>query len=91
NRDPLDGSTLADWRARLETLFISIIGNRSGYSQIRLILAENNWSEFARVDQDNGDVLVVPQDDLQSKGEEPYIKALQADPTSGILFSNVTR
>ncbi|WP_417839714.1 sensor histidine kinase [Tritonibacter scottomollicae] len=91
NRDPLDGSTLADWRARLETLFISIIGNRSGYSQIRLILAENNWSEFARVDQDNGDVQVVPQDDLQSKGEEPYIKALQADPTSDILFSNVTR
>jgi len=90
-RDPLDGSTLAEWRARLETLFTSIIGNRSGYSQIRLILSENNWSEFARVNQDNGDVHVVPRENLQSKGEEPYIKAIQAVPTSDILFSNVTR
>ena len=89
--DPLDGSTLADWRSRLETLFISIIGNRSGYSQIRLILPENNWSEFARVNLVDGNIEVVPEEELQAKAGEPYIRALSADPTSEILFSNVTR
>nr|WP_252726557.1 ATP-binding protein [Tritonibacter mobilis] len=89
--DPLDGSSLGDWRSRLETLFTSVLENRSGYSQIRLILSENNWSEFARVNLVDGVLTVVPQSELQEKGNEPYIRALQGATTDELLFSNVTR
>ncbi|MCZ4268461.1 ATP-binding protein [Rhodobacteraceae bacterium G21628-S1] len=89
--DPLDGSSLEDWRSRLETLFTSVLENRSGYSQIRFILSENNWSEFARVNLVDGALTVVPQSELQEKGNEPYIRALQSATTDELLFSNVTR
>jgi len=89
--DPLDGSTLAQWRQRLETLFTSMIRNRRAYSQIRLLLPRGNWREFTRVNLSEGALRVVPQEHLQSKGAEPYIKALTAPPLDQIQFSNVTR
>lgn len=89
--DPLDGSSLQDWLVRLETLFKSVLTNRSGYSQIRLLLPENNWSEVVRVNFVAGEVSHVAPTDLQQKGDEPYIRLLRAVETDDSLFSNVTR
>ncbi|NIZ13826.1 ATP-binding protein [Phaeobacter sp. HF9A] len=91
NIDPLDGSSLAEWRQRLETLFTSLLQNRPAYSQIRLILAEDNWTEFARVNRNGAGASVVPEQELQAKGNEPYIKALKLSDARDIFFSNITR
>ncbi|KUP91907.1 sensor histidine kinase [Tritonibacter horizontis] len=89
--DPLDGSTLDDWRGRLETLFASLIKSRGTYSQIRLLLPQNNWREFVRVDRNQDEVRIVPRSALQPKGQEPYIRRLIAPPPQDFQFSNVTR
>lgn len=89
--DPQDGSTLDQLRKRLETLFVSMIASREGYSQIRLILAKDNWREFTRVDMIDGKPRITAWSDLQQKGDEPYIKALMAEEDTGFQFSNVTR
>ncbi len=89
--DPSDGSPLGEWRKRLETLFSSMIANREGYSQIRFILPDGNWTEFVRVDSRDGVVSLTPWSQMQEKGDEPYIADVLHHPISAPIFSNVTR
>lgn len=88
--DPRDGSSLDEWRRRLETLFASMIGSR-GYSQMRLILPQNNWREYVRVNKKETTILTTPWSELQVKGEEPYIYQITEKPATSFQFSNVTR
>ncbi|MCG7625359.1 sensor histidine kinase [Epibacterium sp. Ofav1-8] len=89
--DPYDGSSLTHWRKRLETLFVSLIQNRDAYSQIRLLLPQRNWREFVRVDSINGSVRITSQDELQAKGDEPYVRTLVSGSSEESQFSHVTR
>lgn len=89
--DPLDGSALALWRDRLETLFSSLLANRTGYTQVRFILPEGDWREVVRVDLREGEPYVVPAQDLQTKGREAYIRQLATHRDAAFYFSHVTR
>lgn len=82
--DPLDGSSTELWRTRLETIFKSVMKERPYYTQMRYIGFLDNGKEIVRVDQKNNQLTPKPLDQLQEKGQEPYMidaKTLKSSQT----------
>ena len=89
--DPKDGSTAHQWKARLETIFTSVMQGRSHYTQMRYIGIENNGLELVRVNRsEDGSLVAVPTTELQQKGQENYFReALDLKP-GAIYLSDVS-
>ncbi|NVK56570.1 MAG: response regulator [Alteromonadaceae bacterium] len=68
--DPLDGTTTALWKGRLNNIFTSFMENNEAYFQLRIIGAAGN--EMLRVDRLNGKVVSRAANDLQHKGDRYY-------------------
>ncbi len=82
-RDPLDGSTLQSWRERLEIIFEGVARHKPDYLQVRFIGVADGGRELVRVNRNlkTGAVSAVAQDQLQTKGSEPYfVSALARKP-----------
>ncbi len=88
--DPADGSSLSQWKDRLAVIMTNKIEVHPHFTQIRLILAEGDWREVVRVDRREGQLLRVPEADLQTKGTEPYLDRIQAIPETEPYFSRIT-
>ena len=74
--DPVDHISEAAWRERLTTRLIADLGAKPAYAQFRVIGIEDGQREIIRVDRSgpNGAVRVVPEAELQRKGDRPYFK-----------------
>lgn len=88
--DPFDGTARAQWRDRLETIFVSIMTEAPAYEQMRFIGVANNGRELVRVDRAGDDFVIVPEDRLQEKGAEPYAIAGFSLNKGDTYFSEVT-
>ena len=87
--DPLDGSTNAQWTARLTNIFERLMKANPEYLQVRLIGVENNGREIVRVDRQNGAPRVIPFEKLQEKGRTTYFsEAIQYEPDE-VYISNI--
>ena len=87
--DPYDGTTLAQWKARLETIFSAFARNVPDVDQIRFVSAEDGGRELVRVEREGDGVKVVPAAMLQQTGEQPYFRRLQRAAPGAILVSDV--
>jgi PAS domain S-box-containing protein len=74
--DPVDRLSEAVWRERLLTRLAADVGAKPAYAQFRVIGIEDGGREVLRVDRSgpNGSVRVVPDAELQRKGDRPYFK-----------------
>ncbi|MCA9624721.1 MAG: cache domain-containing protein, partial [Myxococcales bacterium] len=73
--DPLDGSTAEQWRHRLNDIFAELLANKPGYVQARYIGFADGGRELVRVHREaDGRLLRCTADQLQQKGEEPYMQ-----------------
>ena len=93
--DPIDGSTSAQWAARLEGIFAAMMASHSDYAQVRLVGFADGGREWVRVERssDRSGVRVVRDDELQRKGDEPYMARARAaanSDTRTAFFSDVT-
>lgn len=88
--DPLDGSTTALWKKRLSIIFAAMIDTKDYYAQIRLVGLTSHGRELVRVNRNGDSIEVVPEDTLQSKGDEPYFKAALNLKPGTIYFSVVS-
>ncbi|KUP92680.1 sensor histidine kinase [Tritonibacter horizontis] len=70
--DPLSGDTVDEWTERLATIFSSFHSLRPNYTQIRFVSFDNNGREIVRVNKQDGALVRVPDDELQTKSNEPY-------------------
>jgi PAS domain S-box-containing protein len=72
--DPVDHLSESVWRERLQTRLVADLGVKQAYSQFRLIGMDNGQRELIRVDRSgrDGAVRVVPDAELQQKGDRPY-------------------
>jgi PAS domain S-box-containing protein len=70
--DPFDGTSLEQWKLRLETIFIAMLQNDPAIDQLRIIRANEAGSEFIRVDKKAGRVAAVADAMLQDKGTSGY-------------------
>ncbi len=87
--DPLDGSTVIQWRQRLEHIFSNIMSHESAVVQIRYVRADGE--ELVRVDRygATGDIRVVNPDQLQNKGGRQYFQYAMLMPRGSVYLSPV--
>ena len=71
--DPLDGSTLADWQARLSQMFSRMIQADKDIGQLRFI--DEKGMEINRVDNTAGQAVPTPQEALQNTAYLQYFSA----------------
>ena len=80
NVDPKDGTTLVQWKHRLETIFVAFIENNQEIDQLRVIKADKEGAEFIRVERKGGSVLIARDADLQAKASRDYfIESVKSD------------
>lgn len=84
--DPLDNSTTALWRQRLETIFQSMLEPKRHYVQIRFIGVADGGRELVRVNRTAHGLETISVANLQRKGQEAYFKiGLTLTPGRGYL------
>jgi len=89
--DPSDGSTVEQWRDRLETVFLSVMDDRPAYDQIRFIGVADGGRELVRVNRLAFDVLEpTAVEDLQQKVGEPYFRDGLTLSAGEVYFSDIT-
>ncbi|MFC3228481.1 PAS domain S-box protein [Marinibaculum pumilum] len=88
--DPVDGSTTAEWRDRLQTIFRAILQRRPAYVQMRFIALADGGMELVRVDRSAGRIFAVAAGDLQAKGDRPYVREGMSAAADEVYFSQVT-
>ena len=76
-RHPVDGTPEAQWRERLATRFVAELKAKPTYVQYRLIGLADGAREVVRVDRSgpSGAIRIVPQAELQRKGDRDYFAA----------------
>lgn len=89
--DPMDGSTIAQWRARLTVLFSELLRNKPAYLQARYIRGDEQAMELLRVDRPavGEPFQAVPLEELQSKAHAPYVRATLARPPEDVYVSEL--
>jgi PAS domain S-box-containing protein len=85
--DPADGSSLADWRKRLETIFDAMLRNFPPYLQLRYIGLADGGREIVRVDRTRAGIRAVPTGELQEKADQPYFPEGVATPRGEVRLS----
>ncbi|MBB97556.1 MAG: hypothetical protein CML68_23525 [Rhodobacteraceae bacterium] len=87
--DPIDGSSVQQWRDRLNQIFVANLLTRPGYFQIRFIGKLDNWKELVRVDQGPGGITIMPSDSLQQKGDRSYLDGVARQNMREPYFSEL--
>ncbi len=79
--DPVEQITYDEWRRRLADTFVLFAQEKKNFFQIRYI--DEGGNEVVRVDYNNGQAIVVPDDKLQNKSNRYYFReAMQTKPDS---------
>lgn len=73
--DPLENTTYAQWKTRLEIIFAAFLKNNPDYEQLRIISTNKKGQELVRVDRVQGAVEVIDLNRLQNKGAQDYFTA----------------
>lgn len=89
--DPKTGDLLVDWKSRVATLMISQLQAKPDYLQMRLIGMADGGREIVRVDRNEpgGSIHVVPEADLQQKGNHSYFTQTIALADGSVYISPI--
>jgi PAS domain S-box-containing protein len=89
--DPAAAATEAEWRRRLGLRFVAELDSKLNYHEFRFIGVEDGGREIVRADRlgPNGSVRIVPDSELQQKGERDYFKETVRLPAGGVHVSPV--
>ena len=87
--DPVDGLSEKTWHDRQAERLVAELEAKPAYAQFRIIGVEDGGRELIRVDRSgpNGAVRLVPDAELQQKGERPYFKETIGLPPGEIYVS----
>lgn len=72
--DALENIGINTWKKQLQETFSAFAIAQSQYFQIRFIGIADQGKEIARVDRQGDQVQVMPQEQLQAKGERDYVQ-----------------
>ena len=74
--DPVDGVSEKKWQQRIAERLSAELDAKPAYSQFRILGIENDGREIVRVDRSgpNGAVRIVPDAELQRKGDQAYFR-----------------
>ncbi|MCL1114945.1 ATP-binding protein [Shewanella basaltis] len=88
--DPIDGTTTAQWKKRLQDMFTAFIQTNPEVRQLRFISRLNNGHEVVRVERRNDKVVVVPEGLLQDKSDTEYYSAIAKLTPNELYISDIT-
>ncbi|NDV01030.1 sensor histidine kinase [Pseudoroseicyclus tamaricis] len=91
-RDPVDGSSLADWQARLETIFVAMVEQEPTYTQVRYITLADGGRELVRVGRAPPPIKVAPRPvaALGDLGDAPEWRLLAESRGLAPFYTEVT-
>ncbi len=84
-----DDQALTKWKQRLTSTFKGLLASHNNYFQVRFIGTANNGRELVRVDQVNGQIIAITDDELQEKGHRDYFKAAVALNPGELYLSDI--
>jgi hypothetical protein len=89
--DPMTGTSTAEWKARLTSRFIAELKAKPEYAQFRIIGVADGGREIVRVDRmgPEGAIRVVPEAELQRKGDRVYFKEAVQLPAGELYASPI--
>src|SRR5947209_6105996 len=89
--DPFDGTNEDVLRARVAKNFVGQLETKSPYLQFRIIGIDDGGREIVRVDRStvDGTIRIVPDDELQRKGDRDYFQAAVKAPAGEVYFSQI--
>jgi PAS domain S-box-containing protein len=89
--DPAAAATEAEWRRRLGLRFVAELDSKLNYYEFRFIGVEDGGREIVRVDRSgpNGSVRVIPENELQRKGERDYFKETIRLPAGAVYVAPI--
>jgi PAS domain S-box-containing protein len=87
--DPVDGLSEKTWHDRQAERLVAELEAKPAYAQFRIIGVDDGGRELIRVDRSgpNGAVRLVPDAELQQKGDRPYFKETIGLPPGEIHVS----
>ncbi|WP_162266437.1 ATP-binding protein [Paraglaciecola hydrolytica] len=88
--DPLDGTSTAQWKTRLTTIFTAFLQSNPEIRQIRFIGKANNGKELVRVEKNANRLVVTPNELLQEKGNTDYFLAVSTLKNNEVYVSDIT-
>ncbi|MEW6445222.1 MAG: diguanylate cyclase [Pseudomonadota bacterium] len=74
---------------RLANIFEALLHTHPEYIQVRLIGLADNGRELLRYDRRHGQVIRIPESELQAKGDRPYMRDTLALPKGSLYLSRV--
>ena len=87
--DPREATPYPVWVSRLQTIFSAYARNNPNIAQIRYIGLADNGRELVRVNQDGQGVEVIPDAQLQVKGDRDYFQASLNLKPGEVYFSSI--
>ena len=86
-----EGLTEAKWRERLEAVYVGQLRAKPAFAQLRFISAADGGREIVRVDRSgaNGKIRVVPDAELQRKGDRDYVRQSIGLPPGVVYVSPI--
>lgn len=87
--DPKDGSSLKQWKDRLETIFREMLHAKRNYLQIRFIGVADGGKELLRLERVRSKILRTKEADLQSKAKERYFQDIIKSRPDQVYFSKI--
>lgn len=87
-----ENTTLDLWRDRLSKIFFAYLSSQPAIAQIRFIGVENNGRELVRVERahGNGAMRVIPDSELQAKGDREYFQTTASMERGEVYFSSLS-
>ncbi len=87
--DPVDGVSEKTWRERIGQRLLTELEAKPRYAQFRIIGIDDGGREIVRADRSGpgGAVRLVPDAELQRKGDRPYFKETISLPADEIYVS----
>ncbi|MDD2699971.1 MAG: PAS domain S-box protein [Sideroxydans sp.] len=86
--DPRENNTRQIWERRLQDIFKNYLKAHPEYFQARYLGLADGGRELVRVNRSGDRLVVVPDADLQRKGEADYFRAGQALAAGSVHFSD---
>jgi PAS domain S-box-containing protein len=86
---PEQAATAAQATARLQEVFAAMLNNHPWYVQIRLIGAADEGRELVRVEQVDGQVLPIPDAELQQERYRNYFLETLNSPPGAVYWSAI--
>ena len=87
--DSYDDTTLPILKERLQLIFTHFLGQNPEYFQIRFIGVDDGGRELVRVEKQLREIVVIPDHELQTKGDREYFQATHKLDRSKVLLSKI--